>query len=53
MKEPNKLGRNRVMDYICYQICEGCDQDPAKCFNQGYCEHDGPDGPDEDVQENE
>lgn len=30
-----------VEDYILNGICEGCDQDPAKCHLQGYCEYDG------------
>lgn len=46
----SKIKYNKVMDYICDNICEGCDQDPAKCFNQGYCEYDGPD---KEVQDNE
>lgn len=29
-----------VEDRICEMICDGCDQDPAKCYNQGYCEYD-------------
>lgn len=29
-----------VEDYILDGICEGCDQDPTKCLNQGYCEYD-------------
>ena len=28
--------------YIENGICEDCDQDPAFCFNQGYCGYDGP-----------
>lgn len=47
----NKVKYNRVMDYICDHVCDGCDQDPAKCFNQGHCEYDGPDDP--EVQDNE
>lgn len=29
-----------IEDYILNGICEGCDQDPTKCLNQGYCEYD-------------
>lgn len=29
-----------VEDRICNMICDGCDQDPAMCYNQGYCEYD-------------
>lgn len=29
-------------DYIIEGICNGCDQDPAQCYNQGYCEYDEP-----------
>ena len=29
-----------VEDYILNGIREGCDQDPYKCLNQGYCEYD-------------
>jgi hypothetical protein len=26
-----------VQDYITEGICNGCDQDPAECYNLGYC----------------
>lgn len=29
-----------VEDRIYDMICDGCDQDPAMCYNQGYCEYD-------------
>jgi hypothetical protein len=29
-----------VEDRIYDMICDGCDQDPAMCHNQGYCEYD-------------
>ena len=29
-----------VEDRIYNMICDGCDQDPAMCYNQGYCEYD-------------
>ena len=32
-----------VEQYILEGICCGCDQDPAQCHLQGYCEYDGPD----------
>ena len=53
MKTTNKIGYNKVIDYLCDHICEGCDQDPAQCFNQGYCEYDGPEDRRPEVQENE
>ena len=31
-----------VMSYICSGCCMDCDEDVAKCLNQGYCEYDGP-----------
>jgi hypothetical protein len=30
----------KVADYIAEGICNGCDQDPAKCYNLGYCIYD-------------
>ena len=32
-----------VDEYIQEGICYSCDQDPAQCHLQGYCEYDGPD----------
>ena len=29
-----------VEDRIYDMICDGCDQDPTMCYNQGYCEYD-------------
>ena len=29
-----------VEDYILSGICEGCDQDPTRCFNEGKCFYD-------------
>ena len=29
-----------VEDNIIEGRCDGCDQDPAKCYNQGYCEYE-------------
>lgn len=29
-----------VEDYILNGICEGCDQDPVGCFNEGKCFYD-------------
>ena len=29
-----------VEDYMLEGICEGCDQDPAMCYNLGYCFYD-------------
>lgn len=29
-----------VEDRILNGICDGCDQDMAKCYNQDYCEYD-------------
>lgn len=29
-----------VEDRIYDGICDGCDMDPAMCYNQGYCEYD-------------
>lgn len=29
-----------VEDRIYDMICDGCDCDPAQCYNQGYCEYD-------------
>ena len=29
-----------VEDRIYDMICDGCDQDPMMCYNQGYCEYD-------------
>ena len=38
-----------VEDYILEGICEGCDQDPAKCYNLGYCfyDHENDEGEDD------
>ena len=36
-----------VEDRILNGICDGCDQDMAKCYNQNYCEYDK-----EEVKEN-
>lgn len=32
----------KVDKCIEYGMCDNCDQDPAMCFNQGYCEYEGP-----------
>lgn len=29
-----------VQDYMLEGICEDCDQDPAMCYNLGYCYYD-------------
>ena len=29
-----------VEDYMLEGVCEDCDQDPAKCYNLGYCYYD-------------
>ena len=29
-----------VEDYMLEGICDGCDQDPAMCYNLGYCYYD-------------
>lgn len=29
-----------VEDRMYDGICDGCDQDPTMCYNQGYCEYD-------------
>lgn len=39
-----------VEDRICDMICDGCDQDPAMCYNQGYCEYDKEEIVEDDTQ---
>lgn len=29
-----------VEDYVLDGDCDGCDQDPAECYNLGYCIYD-------------
>ena len=29
-----------VEDYMLEGICNGCDADPAHCYNLGYCQYD-------------
>lgn len=36
--------------YISEGICNGCDQDPAECYNLGYCIYDGKEGTNESQQ---
>ena len=38
---------NPVEKYILEGICNGCDQCPICCHNQGYCEYDGPENTEE------
>ncbi len=33
---------NTVEKYIIGGTCNGCDQCPICCYNQGYCTYDGP-----------
>ena len=33
-------GRDKVKSHIIEGQCEDCDQDPAKCLLQGYCQYE-------------
>lgn len=32
--------KEHVEDLIIEGICDNCDQDPTKCYNQGFCQYE-------------